>query len=175
MDKLTKSFAVILAVLGLLYLVFSGRANPAPSTFLLYLFLSLVTRYPKVSIMDTFMLTDCTELFVYLTALYISYPLAIAMLFLSIGIPQVIEIRMESPAASINRIISTLVSLAFFAVFMKFGMSLFMACVIGIFISGLIWSLIEWFVLHLTNPTYFLVALVKPIVFYRIFKAIGFG
>ena len=58
---------------------------------------------------------------------------------------------------------------------MKIGVSLLTSVIVGVFISGLIWSLVEWFILHLTNPTYFVVALAKPIVLYRILKAVGFG
>jgi len=175
MDKMTEKFIIVLSALGLIYLATSSLRLATASTFILYLWLTLVSRYPKVAIMDTFMLTDCTEFFAYLTAFYLSYPLAIALTFLGIIIPQLIEVRMEGPPASVNRILSTLISLMFFAFLIKIGVSLLVAVTICIFIAGLIWSLIEWFVLHLTNPTYFVVALVRPIVFYRVLKSIGFA
>ena len=174
MDRMAEKFGIILGALAIFYFAAKGLGSYTVSTFVLYLGLTLITRYPKVAIVDTFMLTDCTEFFVYLTALHLGYPLAVAMTFLGLIIPQLIEIRCEGPPATLNRIISTLVSLAIFAFLMKAGVSLLTSIVIGVFISGLIWSFIEFFVIHVTNAAYFAVALAKPIVFYRVLKSIGF-
>ena len=173
MDSLAWKLGIIIAALGLFYLIGNALGGNIVPTFALYLALTLATRYPKVAIVDTFMLTDCTEIFVYLAAMNLSYPLAVALTFLGMIIPQLIEIRCEGPPATINRIIGTLISLVFFGFLMGQGVSLLVSMTVGIFISGLIWSLIEWFILSVTNIAYFAVALAKPIVFYRVLQALG--
>jgi len=175
METITQKFIVVIAVLGLLHLMTKGIGFLGVATFLLYLAITLVTRYPKVAITDPFILTDCTELFVFLTAINLGYPFAVAMLFLGVWIPAAIEIRLESPMDSADRTLSIFIALALFAILMRFGVSLLVAISIGLFVSSLIWSLIAFFVFHMTNPSYFVVAFAKPVVFYRILKSLGIG
>ena len=175
METITQKFIIVIAGLGLVYLVTRNFAGATISTFILYLLLTLITRYPKVAITDPFIISDCAELFMFLTAVNLGYPLAVAMMVLTIWIPTFIEVRLESPLDSADRTFSMLIALGVFSLLMKIGVSLLTAIAIGLFISSLCWSLIAFFVFSITNPSYFVVAFAKPIIFYRFLSSMGIG
>ena len=173
METITQKFIIVVGALGIFYLVVRNFGNVTLNTFLLYLVLALATRYPKVAITDPFILTDCAEVFMFLAAVNIGYPLAVVMLFLTIWIPTVIEVKLESPLDSFDRTVSMLLALGVFAILMKFGVALLTAIAACLFVSSFVWSLIAYFAFSITNPSYFVVAFAKPIVFYRILKSVG--
>lgn len=173
MESITQKFIAVIVALGMFYLVSKGFGNITVSTFLLYLTITLITRYPKVAITDPFILTDCAEVFMFLTAITLGYPLAVLMLFLGVWIPIAIEVRVESPLDSFDRTVSMLLALGMFAFFIKMGIATVTAIALGLFISSLTWSIIAFFVFNITNPSFFVVAFAKPIVFYRLLTSLG--
>ena len=171
MEEGTRNFALVVAVMGIFYLVIRNYANPTFSTFLLYLIITIITRFPKVTLTDPFMLTDSAELFIFMTAITMGYPLALLMLVMGIWIP-VLFTKIESPRGTVIRTGSTLVALGAFSILLHFGVAVLTAIALGIFISSIIWATLLFF-LGLTNPTFFLIALAKPVIFYRILHTIG--
>lgn len=174
METITQKFIIVVGSLALVYLGVRNFAGTTISTLLLYLVIILATRYPKVAVTDPFILTDCTELFVFLTAANLGYGYAFLLMLAAIWIPIGIEVKVESPLDSFDRTVSILIALGFFAILMKVGVSLMVSIALGLFVSSFIWSVIAFFGFHITNPSYFVVAFAKPIVFYRLLTLIGF-
>lgn len=173
MDSHTTNYAVMLGAMGMAYLAIKSLGYASASTFLLYLTLALATRYPKVAITDPFLLFDMAEVFLYLTAVNLGFGLAIPFLFFVIWGAIIPGIRVETPVDSSERTVGMILGLAAFYITMALGASLLVSMTVGVFVSGMVWSLLAYFVFSVTNPTFFIVAFVKAIVFYRLSIQLG--
>lgn len=173
MDSHTFNYAVMLAALGMLYLATNALGYANLSLFLLYLAVALATRYPKVTIADPCLLFDMAEVFLFLTVVNIGLIWAVPFLFLSIWMIVLPGIRVETPVDSSERTVGMILGLAFFLLFLKLGFPLLVAMTVGVLVSSMVWSGLAFFVFHVTNPTFFVVALVKAVLFYRVSIQLG--
>jgi len=173
MDSHTTKYAIMLGALGMLYLATRSIGFASLSTFLLYLTVALATRYPKVSIADPCILFDTAEIFLFLTLLHLGFAWAILFLFLVIWMIDIPGIRVETPIDSSERTVGMAIGLVAFYIMLSLGFGLLGAMTIGILVSGMIWSSLAFFVFSITDPTLFVVALVKAVVFYRVVKQLG--
>lgn len=173
MDSHTTKYAIMVGALGMAYLATRSLGFASLSTFLLYLTIGLASRYPKVAIADPCLLFDGAEIFLFLTAVNLGFAWALPFMFLVIWMIAIPGIRIESPIDSSERTVGMLIGLVAFYAMMAFGSSLLVSMAVGLFVSGMVWSSLAYFVFSVTNPTLFIVAFVKAVLFLRISKQLG--
>ncbi|MFC1454819.1 hypothetical protein ACFLQI_01885 [Candidatus Undinarchaeota archaeon] len=146
--------------------------NETVMMFFFLLGLCLLSRYPKVAIVDGFIVIDMVDFFTFYVAYHLGFIYAIGMILLGTWMPQAYSIG-ESPIEGIVRTISLFVGLGAYYVTVYFAMSLLMSITIAIGVAMLTWAGISIFVIGIPDPRFVLIAVAKPIFFNRVLGILG--
>ncbi|MFH1786518.1 MAG: hypothetical protein ABH829_02660 [archaeon] len=162
-------FDAAVVVTGMLY---GAIWNANVMMFSLFLGICLLSRYPKVAVVDSFIVIDLVDFFTLYTYATLGTVYGMAMLVLGCWLPQAYSVG-ESPMDTIDRMVSLFFALGVFAIALKLGVTMLMAITIGIFVSMMLWALVAVFIFHVPDPRFILMAVAKPVLFNRVLAIIG--
>ena len=146
--------------------------NEKVMMFFFFLGLCLLSRYPKVAIVDGFIVIDMVDFFTFYVAHHLGLIYAVGMIFLGTWLPQAYSVG-ESPIEGIVRTVALFFGLAAYYITVYFAMTLLMSITISIGVAMLMWAGISIFVIGIPDPRFALIAVAKPILFNRVLALIG--